>query len=127
MLLLQRLGDVDALDDEIGNLLEIRLHEPARGERGRAQPQTAGDHRALVPRDGVFVARDVRQLEHALDARAVHAERAQIGQNKVVVRASGHELYAVLLEAVAHRNHVAHHLLLVLGEFGRARLFERHG
>jgi hypothetical protein len=50
--------------------------QKARNERRKVvskpyEAEAAGHHRGLVARHGVFVARDVRQLQHALRAVAL--------------------------------------------------------
>ena len=59
---------MDAADDKVGDSFEIRLYKAAGGERWGPEAEPARDHGALISRHGVLVARDVRELEDALDA-----------------------------------------------------------
>src|SRR4051812_28099166 len=52
------------LGDQAADLLHLRLAEAARGDRRRAEPDTARIHRRVrVEGDGVFVYGDARAIE----------------------------------------------------------------
>lgn len=78
-------GDLDTAVDELGDLVEVGLDEPARRQGRGAHAESPRNEGRDVPGDRVLVGGDVRQLEHALDARAVDALGPQVGEHDVVV------------------------------------------
>ena len=62
------------------HLVEVRLLEPPRGERGGAHADAAGDEGGLVSGYRVLVERDVGALEHRLGeghGRSTRGEEAE--------------------------------------------------
>mmetsp|Transcript_21342 Transcript_21342/g.53786 ORF Transcript_21342/g.53786 Transcript_21342/m.53786 type:complete len:436 (+) Transcript_21342:112-1419(+) len=124
-LLLDVDGDLHGLVHKFRHLVKVGLGEAAAGEGGRAHAEAAGHQRAHVAGHRVLVGGDVRQLQHLLHARAVHALGAQVDEAQVVVGAAGHQRVAALLHAHRQRLRVLHHLHLVLLKLGGRGLLER--
>mmetsp|Transcript_3675 Transcript_3675/g.11435 ORF Transcript_3675/g.11435 Transcript_3675/m.11435 type:complete len:539 (-) Transcript_3675:171-1787(-) len=119
--------DLNAAVEQLGDLVKILLDEAARGHRGRADPDRAGRHRRDVAVHRVLVERDVRLVEERLHLGARQAERAQVPQHEVVVRAVRRELVALVGERLGEVLAVSHDLLRVRFELGLGGLRERGG
>ena len=124
---LQLEGDLDGAVEELGDDDHlVGAHRP-RGDRSRADTDTAGRRGRGVTDDGVLVERDAGQVADLLDLGAGQPERAQVPQVEMVVRAVGLELVALLDEGVGDGARVVDDGDGVLLELGLGRLLERDG
>mmetsp|Transcript_15614 Transcript_15614/g.36178 ORF Transcript_15614/g.36178 Transcript_15614/m.36178 type:complete len:207 (-) Transcript_15614:835-1455(-) len=119
--------ELHAAVDEARDSEHVSLVEAARGERGRAHADAAGDERALVAGDGVLVERDGRLLQHSLHTRAIDSDGLEVNEEQMVVRAAGDNRVAFVAEGLCKNLAVAQHRPLVLRELRRRRLLERDG
>ena len=88
-----------ALDDQVADLAHLRLAEATRGRRRRAHADARrGVGRQRIERDGVLVDSDADGVELLLCFLAGHAQRRDIDEHQVVVRAAADDLRALVGE-----------------------------
>ena len=75
MLLVELNRDFDSAVNELDDAVEVLLLQPACGECGRADAQTARDERSRVSGDGVLVDGDTTMLQHLFHASSVYPLR----------------------------------------------------
>ncbi len=109
---------------ELRDDLHVLLAHVARRQCGRAEADAPRHLRGRVAGHRVLVDRDADEVAELLELRAGEAERAQVPEDEVVVRARGLELVAALDELLAEGGRVRDDLLGVRLPGGLARLKE---
>lgn len=88
---------------EVGDLLHLGLLHATTREGVGADTNSTGNGSALVALDGVLVEGNVREVADLLNLGAGEAERAEIPEHEVVVRARRLELVVVREEGLGDR------------------------
>src|SRR5262245_35675638 len=100
------------LADHVRNGGHFTLAHPARGDRGRAEPDaTRLEGRARLKRNGVLVDGDTRFVERDLTVLSGHVLGTDIDQHEVVVRPAADEPEPVALKTGGKCARVEHDLV----------------
>src|SRR6478609_8300538 len=93
---------IEHFENQAADIAELRNAEAARRARRRAEANARRNCRLLrIERNAVLVARNARTFERLFNLRALQTLRAQIDEQKVVVRAASNEIDAAFLQHFA--------------------------
>lgn len=108
--LLRQNCQLHSLVDESRHLLEVLLHEVARGEGGGPEADARRPQRRLVSGARVLIGRNANQLQKAFHSSPVNVERPEVHEAKVHVGAPRDHVHTVSDKLLAQGLTVGDHL-----------------